>query len=219
MDLTPFWITFKLAVLTTLILVVIGVPLAYYLAYSRRKVNVLLESLLMLPIVLPPTVLGYYFIVFLGPNSAVGHFFEETLGIPLVFSFEGILIGSLIYCFPFMLSPLVSGFRSLPPSLYDATRVFGKSRWNALWHVMLPNIKTSLITALLLTFAHTIGEFGMVLMIGGNLPETKVASVAIYDELNRMNYDSANGYALVLLGVSLIMILVINLVGRKTFLR
>ncbi len=211
MDLTPFFITFKLAVFTTLILLVFSIPIAYFIAFSKWKGKVFLESILMIPIILPPTVLGFYYLNFLGPQTAIGSFFENTFGMSFAFSFEGILFGSLIFCTPFMMSPLITGFRNIPRNTIESTYLLNKSRINAIWYVYLPGIKKSLWSAVLLTFAHTIGEFGLVLMIGGKLKETNVASVAIYDEMNALNYDIANQYAIVLLIISFILIITLNL--------
>jgi molybdate transport system permease protein len=214
-DFTPFYLTFKLAIYTTVLLLLIGIPIGYFLAFSKWRGKVLLESILSLPIILPPTVLGYYFITVMGPNSSIGRFFEDTLGLQLIFSFEGILLGSMIYCLPFMINPITNGFRSLPKSMIESTQLLGKSKLNALWHVLLPNTSGSILGAILLTFAHTIGEFGVVLMIGGNLPETKVASIAIYDEMNQLNYVTADTYAVILLGFSFVLIFAINLMNRS----
>lgn len=216
MDYTPFLITFKLALFTTLILFVVSIPLAYFLAFSSWKGKVLFESILMLPIILPPTVLGFYFLNYLGPGSAVGGFFEEYLGITLAFSFEGILFGSVIYCTPFMLNPMINGFRSIPRNLVETTYLLRKSRMNALWYVFLPNMKRAIWSAVLLTFAHTIGEFGLVLMIGGKMDETNVASVAIFDEMNALNFDVANHYSLLLLLISFSLIVTLHILTRKT---
>lgn len=215
MDYTPFYITFKLALLTTLILFVIAIPMSYFLAFSKWRGKILVESVLMMPIILPPTVLGFYYLNFLGPESAIGSFLEGTFGITFAFSFEGILFGSIIYCIPFMLSPITNGFRSLPQNLIESTYLLKKSRLNALWYVFLPNIRSSIWSAILLTFAHTVGGFGLVLMIGGKMDETNVASVAIYDEMNALNYDVANRYAVILLIVSFVLILVLNVLTRK----
>jgi len=215
MDFGPFFVTFKLAFLTTFILFVIAVPIAYFIAFSKRKTTIIIESVLMLPIILPPTVLGFYYLSFLGAGSSIGQFFENVLGFSFTFSFNGLLIGSIIYCMPFMLSPLISGFRNIPKNLIESTYLLKKSRINAIWNVFLPNIKTSIWSALLLSFAHTIGEFGLVLMIGGNLKETKPASVAIYDEMNGLNYDLANQYAFGLLLISFVLIVAMNLLTRK----
>lgn len=215
MDYTPFLVTFKLAVFTTLILFIIAIPISYFLAFSKWRGKIVVESILMLPIILPPTVLGFYFLSYLGPESTVGAFFENTFGISFAFSFEGILLGSVIYCTPFMLSPMINGFRTIPRNIVESTYLLKKSRWNALWHVLLPNMKRSIWSAVLLTFAHTIGEFGLVLMIGGKMQETNVASVAIYDEMNALNYDVANNYAIVLLCISFVLIVTLNLITRN----
>ncbi|MBL4705768.1 MAG: molybdate ABC transporter permease subunit [Flavobacteriales bacterium] len=215
MEFTPFYLTFKLAIWTTVLLFIVVVPLAYLLAYSKWKIKIVFESVFMLPIILPPTVLGYYYLTFMGPSSNVGSFFQDTLGLDLTFTFNGILIGSMIYCLPFMLNPLVAGFRSVPKQFIDSAKIMGKSRLSILWNVQLPQIKNFIWNALLLTFAHTIGEFGVVLMIGGNLPETKVASIAIYDEMNQLNFDNANTYAVILLGISFAIILLLTIVMRK----
>ncbi|MFT5818812.1 MAG: molybdate transport system permease protein [Crocinitomix sp.] len=216
MDYTPFLVTFKLACFTTLILFVIGIPIAYFIAFSKWKGKAILESIMMLPIVLPPTVLGFYFIFFLGPKSVVGELFENTFDFSLAFSFQGILLGSVIYCLPFMLTPIINGFRSIPKNLIESTKLLHKSRINALWFVFIPLIKRSVISGVLLTFAHTIGEFGLILMIGGKFGETNVASVAIYDEMNAMNYDVVHHYALILLIISFILIFSLNLLTRNT---
>ncbi len=216
MDYTPFLVTFKLACLTTLILFVIGIPIAYFIAFSKWRGKAILESIMMLPIVLPPTVLGFYFIFFLGPNSGVGKFFDELFGHSLAFSFQGILLGSIIYCLPFMLTPIINGFRSIPKNIIESTKLLNKSRINALWYVFIPFIKRSILSGVLLTFAHTIGEFGLVLMIGGKFPETNVASVAIYDEMTAMNFDVVHSYALILLIISFVLIFLLNLLTRKT---
>lgn len=216
MDYTPFLVTFKLASLTTLILFLVGVPLAYLLAFKKWPGKIILESIILLPIILPPTVLGFYFLIFLGPSSAIGSFLETTFGISLAFTFEGILLGSLIFCMPFMLTPIINGFRSIPRNLIESTRLLNKSRMNALWYVYLPFIRKNLLNGILLTFAHTIGEFGLVLMIGGKMDQTNVASVAIYDEMNAMNYDVVHWYAFILLIISFVLIVCLNLISRKT---
>jgi molybdate transport system permease protein len=169
----------------------------------------------MLPIVLPPTVLGFYFIFFLGPNSGVGRFFQDVFGHSLAFSFQGILLGSIIYCLPFMLTPIINGFRSIPKNLIESTKLLNKSKINALWNVYIPFIKKGILNGILLTFAHTVGEFGLILMIGGKFEETNVASVAIFDEMNLGNFDTVHHYALILLGVSFVLIFCLNLLTRK----
>lgn len=215
MDYTPFYVTFKLALFTTLVLVIIGIPIAYFLAFSKWKGKLIVESLLMLPIILPPTVLGFYFLLFLGPNSKIGAFIEHYFNVSLVFTFEGILVGSIIFCTPFMLTPIINGFRTIPKNIIEATKILNKSRINALVYVFLPYIKNSIFSGVLLTFAHTIGEFGLVLMIGGKMKETNVASVAIYDQMNAMNYEYVHNYALVLLLISFALIISLNLLTKN----
>ena len=216
MDYSPFLVTFKLACLTTLVLFIIGIPIAYFIAFSKWKGKAILESVLMLPIVLPPTVLGFYFIFFLGPNTAIGQFFESVFGHKLAFSFSGILLGSVIYCLPFMLTPIINGFRSIPKNLIESTKLLNKSKINALWNVFIPYTKKGILNGILLTFAHTIGEFGLILMIGGKLAETNVASIAVYDEMTLGNFETVHHYALILLGISFVLIFCMNLLSRKT---
>jgi molybdate transport system permease protein len=217
MDYTPFLVTFKLASFTALILFVIGIPIAYFIAFSKWKGKIILESILMLPIVLPPTVIGFYFLFFLGRQSGLGRFFEDTFGFSLVFSFQGILLGTVVYCLPFMITPIINGFRSIPKNIIESTKLLNKSKTNALWYVYIPFIKRNVLSGILLTIAHTIGEFGLILMIGGQFSETKVASIAIYDEVNAMNYELVHQYALILLIISFILIFTLNLLTRKTF--
>ena len=145
MDYSPFLVTFKLACFTTLILFVIGIPIAYFIAFSKWRGKAILESVIMLPIVLPPTVLGFYFIFFLGPNSGVGRFFQDVFGHSLAFSFQGILLGSIIYCLPFMLTPIINGFRGIPKNLIESTKLLNKSKINALWNVYIPFIKKGIL--------------------------------------------------------------------------
>ena len=215
MDYTPFITTFKLAGLTTAILLIIGIPISYLLAFSKWRVKTLFESVFMLPIVLPPTVLGYYIISTLGPESTIGAFFDKYFDVSFVFSFQGILIGSIIFCLPFVISPLTSGFRGIPKNLVESTLLLNKSRWNAIWYVYLPIMKPSIASAVLLSFAHCIGEFGVVLMVGGNLDETRVASIAIYDEMNALNYDTAERYSMILLLISLVLIFALTYFTRR----
>ncbi len=208
LDFSPFILTFKLALITTVILFVLSVPLAYWLAYSQSKIKPFIESIVSLPLVLPPTVLGFYLLIVFSPQNGLGLFFKDTLGIELVFSFTGIVIGSVMYSLPFMVQPLQSGFKSLPKSITEASYVIGKSKLETLFKVQLPNIKQSVITAIVLTFAHTVGEFGVVLMIGGNIPnKTKVISIAIYDEVESLNYNNAHIYSAILLFATFLVLL------------
>lgn len=216
MDFTPFIITFKLAGLTAVILLVICIPLAYLFAFKKWPGKVIFESLFMMPIVLPPTVLGFYFISYLGKRSAVGAFLYEHFKIELAFTFEGILLGTVLFCLPFMFSPILNGFRQIPRSIIESTLLLKKSRWQSLTKVYLPYIKRNLVSAVVLTMAHTIGAFGIVLMIGGKMAETKVAAVAVFDEMNKPNHGDADQYALILLGISFAFILLLNILTKKS---
>ncbi len=209
-------LTFKLAFLTTLLLLVMAVPVAYWLSLSRSRLKPLYEAVFSMPLVLPPTVLGFYLLLLFSPEGILGSFLEERLGIKAVFSFEGLVIASVIYSFPFMSQPVQSAFESLPKSLREASYTLGKGRVETFFKVLLPNIKPSLLRGTILAFAHTVGEFGVVLMIGGNIPgETRVASIAIYDEVEALNYDMANKYALVLVVVAFLVLAALFALERK----
>lgn len=217
-DLYPLWLTFKLAAVTTVILFLIGIPLAYWTASSRNKFRYIVESIVSLPLVLPPTVLGFYLLVALSPKYFLGHFFEQLFDTRLVFSFPGLVIGSVIFSLPFMVNPIKSAFQSFPSDLIEASYSFGKSSWETLRRVILPNVMPSVLTGIIMSFAHTIGEFGVVLMIGGNIPEeTRVASIAIYGEVESMNYQAANFYSLILVTVSFVILLSLYVLNRKSF--
>lgn len=208
LDVAPFILSFKLAGVTTVILFVLSLPLAWYLSQSRSKTKPVLEAVTALPIVLPPSVLGFYILVVLSPNSAVGAFFEDLFGVKLVFSFTGLVVASCFYSLPFMVQPLQSGFESLNKHMLEASYLAGKSKLQTVFKVALPNIKPSLITALIITFAHTVGEFGVVLMVGGSIPgETKVASVAIYEMVEVMAYGTAHIYSAFMVLISFIVLL------------
>jgi len=209
-------LTLKLAVSTTVILIVIGLPFAYWLAYTKVKIKPLIEALVSMPMVLPPSVIGYYMLVIYSPQNWFGEWLDRIFDIRLAFSFEGVLIASVIFSLPFMIQPLHSGLRALPESLKEASYTLGKSKLITFFKVLLPNIKPSIITAVALTFAHSIGEFGIVLMVGGNMPgKTRVASIAIYDEVQSLNFEAANRYALILFLVSLILLTTIYSVNKK----
>ena len=198
----PIFLTLKLATVTTMVLLLVGLPLAWWLAHTRFRGKPLLEALVSMPLVLPPTVIGFYLLLMLSPAHGLGRFLHDIFGIQLVFSFPGLVLASVIYSLPFMVSPIQSGLESLPKSLREASLNLGKSTWQTLWRVELPNIGPNLLTAIVLTFAHTMGEFGLVLMMGGNLPgKTRVASIEVFDRVERMDYDGAHVYALVLMGL------------------
>ena len=215
-DWQPLWVTLKLALITTAILLIISIPLAYWLAYSNRRFKTVIEALVSMPLVLPPSVLGFYLLLAFSPANLFGKFLEHYCDIRLVFSFAGLVIASVIYSLPFMVHPILAGFSGLSPTLKEASYSLGKSKTQTLLKVLLPNIRPSLLTALVLTFAHTIGEFGVVLMIGGSIPgETQVASIAIYDEVESMNYHSANVYAFILFAISFCILLAVYSFNRN----
>ncbi|WP_019140023.1 molybdate ABC transporter permease subunit [Noviherbaspirillum massiliense] len=215
-DWQPLLLTFRLAAITTAILLAIGIPLAYWVAHSRSRLKPVVETLVSMPLVLPPSVLGFYLLLAFSPQHAFGHWLEQWLHLKLIFSFEGLVIGSVIFSLPFMVQPIQAGFQALSPSLMEASRTLGKSDRVTLFRVLLPNIKPALLSGIVLSFAHTIGEFGVVLMIGGNIPGiTKVASIAIYDEVESLNYGAANFYSLVLFAVTFAILLTVYLVNKK----
>jgi molybdate transport system permease protein len=211
-------LTFKLAVTTTIILLVVAIPVAYFLAYAKSKLSSVVSAFISLPLVLPPTVIGFYLLMIFSPENGLGHFLYEYLNFRLAFTFEGILIGSLIYSLPFMVNPILSGLQSLPDHLKEASFTLGKGKLETLFKVLLPNVKPALLSGCVLTFAHTLGEFGIVLMIGGSLPgETKVASVAIFNEVEALRYHNAYFYSILLFIVSFLILLLLNLYNRKPF--
>lgn len=215
-DLQPLWLSLRLSLVTTAILLVIAVPLAYWLAYSRHRAKILVEVIVSLPMVLPPSVLGFYLLLAFSPSHAFGKFLDRFLDIRLVFTFPGLVIASLIYSLPFMVNPILSGFKSLPTALKEASYTLGKSPFTTLTKILLPNIRPSLLTGIVLSFAHTIGEFGVVMMIGGNIPgQTRVASLAIFEEMQSMHYPIANLYSLILLLLSFTILLSVYLINHR----
>lgn len=215
-DWEPLLLTVRLAALATVLLLLIGVPLAYWVAYTRIRLKPLIETLVSMPLVLPPSVLGFYLLLAFSPQHAFGQWLEHWLHLRLVFSFAGLVLGSVIFSLPFMVQPLQSGFQNLPLSLIEASRTLGKSDFVTLFRVLLPNMKSALLAGTVLSFAHTIGEFGVVLMIGGNIPGvTRVASIAIYDEVESLHYSAANFYAAVLFAVSFAILLIVYLMNKR----
>jgi len=214
-DWQPIGLTFQLAGLTTLLLLVIGIPLAYWIAYTKSRFRPVAEAVISMPLVLPPTVLGFYLLIVFSPTGVVGNWLQEVLGLRLVFSFPGLVIASMMYSLPFMIQPLQAGFSRIPLSLHEAAQVLGRNRIQTLFQVLLPNMRPALLTGIVLAFAHTIGEFGVVLMIGGNLPgQTRVASIAIYDAAESLDYQAAHAYSLILLLLSFSILLLVYGVNR-----
>lgn len=209
-------LTFELAGVTTLILLCIGIPLGYYLSQTKSKLKPALEAVVSMPLVLPPSVLGFYLLLAFSPKNSFGAWLDETFDLRLVFSFEGLVLASIIFSLPFMVHPIQSGFSSLSKSLQEASYILGKSKLKTIYSVLLPNMKPSLLTGIVITFAHTVGEFGVVLMIGGNITgETKVASIAIYDEVEALNYGLANQYALTLFTISFAILLFVYAINKS----
>jgi molybdate transport system permease protein len=203
MDWTAIWLTLRLAALTTAILVALGVPLAYWLATSTWRGKFLVEAVVALPLVLPPTVLGFYILVAIGPHSPLGQLYETLTGRLLPFSFQGLLIASVLYSFPFAVRPFAAAFAAVDWRLVEASWCLGVSWGRTFVRIVLPLSWAGIFTGMVLSFAHTVGEFGVVLMVGGNIPGvTRTVSVAIYDEVQALNYAAANTTALVLLGLS-----------------
>ncbi len=192
MDWEAIGLSLRLAAATTMILLPLAVPLAAWLAYSRRRATVLVEAFVALPLVMPPTVLGFYVITAMGTRSPVGQWWQATTGSTLAFTFTGLLIASVLYSLPFAVQPLVAAFAGLDRRLLEASAVLGRGRTGTLLRVVLPSAKAGLATAAVLTFAHTVGEFGVVLMVGGNIPgQTRTASIAIYDSVQAFDYTTA----------------------------
>lgn len=210
-------LTFKVSFITTFVLFFISVPLAYYLAFSKSALKPILETIVSMPLVLPPSVLGFYLLVAFSPQNAFGAFLQDVFHLKLVFSFEGLIVGSIIFSLPFMTQPIIAGFSSLNPSLMEASYTLGKSKLRTLWSVLLPNIRPSLLSGIVVSFAHTIGEFGVVMMIGGNIAgETRVASIAIYDEVESLNYTLAHQYAFTLFVVTFSILLLTYSINRRS---
>ncbi|MBD8489055.1 molybdate ABC transporter permease subunit [Echinicola sp. CAU 1574] len=218
MNWIPIILTLKLSLITTLILFVLALPLAYWLSVTSSKIKAIVETLVSMPLVLPPTVLGFYLLLAFSPQNTFGAWLDQWLGLKFVFTFHGLVLASCLYSLPFMVHPLQSGLSSLPSSITEAAIMHGKSKFTILRKVLLPNIKPSVLTALVLTFAHTMGEFGVVLMIGGNISgKTKVASIAVYDEVEALNYGMANQYSLILIGLSFLTLLMVYLFNGGFF--
>lgn len=216
-NLEPIWLTAKLALITTIILFFVAIPLCYWLSYSRFRFKAVIEALISLPLVLPPSVLGFYLLIGFSPENAFGKFLSDYFDLRLVFTFQGLILASVLYSLPFMVNPILSGLKNLPPALQEASFTLGKSRFVTVTKILLPNIQTSLLTGIIMTFAHTIGEFGVVLMVGGSIPEeTKVVSIAIYEEVESMNYYNANVYAGILFVFSFFILLTVHLINNKS---
>jgi molybdate transport system permease protein len=210
MDTQAIWLTLKLASITTVCLLCIAIPLAAWLVFSRMRWKVAVEAISTLPLLLPPTVLGFYLLVLLGPRTALGRSIIHVVGHPLAFSFSGLVLGSMIYSLPFAVQPVTIGFSNIAPELLDAARLLGANRLRMLFTILLPLAGRSIFTAAVLCFAHTVGEFGVVLMIGGDIPgATRTLSIAIYDQVQDFRYAEANHTAFFLLAISLLALIAV----------
>ncbi len=218
MDWQAFLLTIRLAVLVAAILVLIGLPIAYWITYSRWRWKFLAEAVVALPIVLPPTVVGFYVLVALGPHSPIGRWWEALTGHTLAFTFQGLVIGSLLYSLPFAVQPFAASFAAVDPKLIAASATLGASKLRTFFRVILPLSASGLVIGVALSFAHTMGEFGVVLMVGGNIPGvTRTVSIDIYDQVQASNYSSANQTALVLLAISFVVLSAVYALNRRVW--
>ncbi|MDO9118152.1 MAG: molybdate ABC transporter permease subunit [Nitrospira sp.] len=218
MNWIAIWVTFKLASLTAGALLVIGLPIAYWLAYSTWRWKFVVESIVALPLVLPPTVLGFYLLVAIGPHSPVGRFYADLVGHPLPFTFEGLLLASILYSLPFAVQPFATAFEQVDRKLIEASWTLGLSKVKTFFKLILPLSTAGLITGAVLSFAHTLGEFGVVLMVGGNIEGvTRTVSIDIYDEVQALNYAGAAKTAAFLLVISYLVLLLVYAMNRKVW--
>ena len=216
MDWEAIRLSLRLAALTTGVLLLLAAPLAHWLAFSPRRWKFLVEAVVAVPLVLPPTVLGLYLLLALGPRSPLGRAWESLAGHALAFSFEGLLVASVLYSLPFMVQPLASAFAAVDRSLVEASWCLGESRLRTFFRVVAPLSWAGILTGVVLTFAHTLGEFGVVLMVGGNLPgRTRTVSIAIYDQVQALDYAAAARTAGLLLGVSFLVLVVTYALRRR----
>ena len=218
--LTPFWVSIKLAAITTLCLLLFATPIAYWLAkptrrYSVRRIKVLLMGVIAMPLVLPPTVIGFYLLLLMSPNSGLGKWLTEHHISTFIFTFEGLVIGSIIYSLPFYVQPVYAQFLRIPKSVLEMAHLLEPSRLRCFIKVALPQARVGIVLGSLISFAHTIGEFGVVLMIGGSISgETKVISIAIYEQVEALNYDTAHIMSAVLIVMGMIMVTLIASVNK-----
>ena len=215
-DWSALWVTLALAGVTTLALLVVGTPLAWWLARTRSRAAVVVESVVALPLVLPPTVLGFYMLVALGPDGVVGRTLQALGGHHLAFTFEGLIIASMLYSLPFMVQPLRDAFEAVGAALTEAAATLRAGPWDAFFTVVVPMARRGFVTAITLSFAHTVGEFGVVLMVGGNIPgETRVLSIAIYDHVEAFDYAAAHTLAGGLLVASFVLLVGVYSANRR----
>ncbi len=219
-DLDPVWLTVKLAAITVVVLLLVGAPLAWWLAFTRSRLRPFIEALTALPLILPPTVMGFYLLILLGPATPIGGFWVKLTGDTLTFSFSGLVIASVLYSLPFAVQPLQTAFEAVGRPLLEAAATLRASPLDTFFTVAAPQAKRGYLTAIVLSFAHTVGEFGVVLMVGGNIPgRTKVISIAIYEQVETLNYREAHILSAGLLGFSFLVLLIVSLVNRRSPIR
>jgi molybdate transport system permease protein len=219
MNWQPIFLSVKLASLTACLLLVICLPIAFWLSWQKKRwVKSSALALVNMPLILPPSVLGFYCLIMFKPDAFIGSLAGSLFNIQLLFSFEGLVVASVIYSFPFMFSALYNGIISAPKPLIESSLSLGKTAYQTSRHVILPIIKPSIISGFVLSFAHTLGEFGVILIIGGNIPnETNVVSVAIFNEVEKLNFDAAMDYSLVLLVTSFVILFAVHFFGKSNY--
>lgn len=218
MDWNPLVLTLRLAVIVAGALLIIGMPISYWITYSRWRWKFLIEALVALPLVLPPTVLGFYLLVALGSRSPLGRWWQSITGHTLAFTFEGLVVGSILYSLPFSVQPFAASFAAVSRELLAASATLGAGQLKTFLRVILPLSLTGILTGVALTFAHTVGEFGVVLMIGGNIPEvTRTVSIDIYDLVQAGEYGAANHTALLLLALSFVILSLVYALNRRAW--
>ncbi len=218
MNWQVFALTARLAIIVAAVLVLLGIPIAYWITYARWRWKFLVEALVSVPLVLPPTVLGYYLLVLFGNTTAFGRWYESLTGHTLAFTFTGLVVGSILYSLPFAVQPFAASFAAVDPRLLAASATLGASAWRTFWRVILPLSVSGLVTGIALSFAHTVGEFGVVLMIGGNIPGvTRTVSIEIYDQVQASEFAHAGQAALVLLIFSFVVLSLVYALNRKVW--
>jgi molybdate transport system permease protein len=212
----PMWLSIQLALVTTAVLVVIGTPIAWWLSQTKLRFKPAVQAVVAMPIVLPPTVLGFYLLILLGPDGAVGGWWVQLTGSALTFSFTGLVIASCIYSLPFAVQPMQNAFESLPRQQLERAWTLGASRLDAFFSIAVPLSMRGFVSGIVLSFAHTLGEFGVVLMVGGNIPgETRVVSIAIYDHVESLNYAAAHQMSLLLIGFAFVVLAGMFVINRR----
>jgi len=212
----PMWLSIQLALVTTAVLVVIGTPIAWWLSQTKLRFKPAVQAVVAMPIVLPPTVLGFYLLILLGPDGAVGSWWVQLTGSALTFSFTGLVIASCVYSLPFAVQPMQNAFESLPRQQLERAWTLGASRLDAFLSIAVPLSMRGFVSGIVLSFAHTLGEFGVVLMVGGNIPgETRVVSIAIYDHVESLNYAAAHQMSLLLIGFAFVVLAGMFVINRR----